>query len=168
MNSDRRCRRPKHLQRVFVAVGLASLCAMAGGQQRALKSAKPAPPTWEFRTSVDRMTDGRVCYARYGKLPDVVYTVGDVLVVNFHGRGGVDSFRYRIDQARPVEVSHPADDDEVAIGGADGSLLEGKVLLIDGYTVLKQRFDMTIDLVGLGAARAQMAAECRMYPLIKP
>lgn len=58
---------------------------------------------WQVVRTVDAMTDARRCMAIYNGHYDVQLTA-ESLAINYRGRGGVSSYRYRLDDAPAAEL----------------------------------------------------------------
>lgn len=117
---------------------------------------------WVAFESVDPMTDKKQCSATYVKDKQVLYTSKDAFKISYHGRGGVESYRYRFGKAQASEPESPDANANnwVTVPVFVSEALDAPNLRVQGTTVLKGLISMDISLKGLREARNALAARC--------
>jgi hypothetical protein len=123
-----------------------------------------AADRWQLAERTDRMTDAKVCTLGYTGNPRIWFE-SNQLVISFHGLGGVDSFRYRIDKhpASELRLGEQWGRGSISIQDWNDELSEGSTLIVDAMTFVPKRpVNMTIDLRGLKAAKAKMRSRCQL------
>ena len=140
-------------------VGLAICCVSLG--------APPARGVWSVYKSVDNMTDEPKCALSYSKDSNVFYKSTDELVISFYRRGGIGSYRYRVDKRRPSDLvlSTEGQRNFIVLQNYDSEFMDASTLRVEGLTFLDSIFSMDIDLKGLREARATMATACGLPPM---
>jgi hypothetical protein len=121
---------------------------------------------WSVRKSKDPMTDKVRCTGLYLKRFDVQLTM-DTLYISLRGRGGVRSYRLRLDEqpARSTEIASKMERDLSALGITGGhfrDLLTAQRLRISILTVLNNVVSEDISLLGFAEAHAVIIGpECK-------
>lgn len=144
----------------FIFLALPIICFA----QEKKPNARKQKQTWSLAVDADRMTDKKVCTIRYAKDKHVWYSDRDVLYVDYSKRGGVAGFQYRIDSRPPADYKLTKRDsnDSIKISVWYRNFLDGKILRINGHTVLNDPIVLDIDLVGLKEEREKMSKECEL------
>jgi hypothetical protein len=121
---------------------------------------------WYLHVSTDKMTDQRQCYLVYHLDKHTWVTDGgSLLIISYLGRGGVDSYKYRMGSG-PATSTHFANRREQATSAieipvSDADIGDAKRIVVAGLTVLKGLIDNDIDLDGFREAKAAMRTDAR-------
>jgi hypothetical protein len=108
---------------------------------------------WVVRCESDTMTDKMTCVGLYKDNINIQLNK-DTLYIVMSGRGGVDGYILRFDDAQPEEMTLATDKDKeigcVRIGGSDFQrLLSSKRLRVRVLTILRSLVDEDINLNGI-------------------
>lgn len=105
---------------------------------------------WSIYLTQDAMTDAPSCVATYKDRTDIQLS-DESFAISFRGRGGVSSFKYRLDDQPPSGVVLPTKVEKeigaVYLGGqAFSQLAAAKRIRVQVLTVLSSLVDEDIDL----------------------
>lgn len=119
---------------------------------------------WELRTENDSFSGETSCVIVQKDHFSIQVNL-DSFYVSYHGRGGVQGYKFRIDDNPPSEMRIPSqiekDIDAVAFSGADfGEIIRARRLRVQALTYTNGVQDDDIDLRGLAALFGQMSSGC--------
>lgn len=153
------------------AISLATVICLAVldlGSANAQAQGKKPTPLWELQVRTDKMTDKSDCILTYKRNRRIWVEDEANLVIDMHGQGGVQSYRYRFGSmpANPVQESskYEKESSTVRIWVPDNQLGEADRVLVRGETMTGSRFEEDIDLLGMREARAVMLANVKCKP----
>jgi hypothetical protein len=147
----------------MVLVFGASASAIAQGLSKAPVIATEA--NWKVLQTKDAMTDKVSCAAIYKDNYRIQLSPG-ALYISYKGRGGVSSYRLRIDEApaTAIRLASKAEEDLSTIILRDDlpKIKAAKRLRVSVFTVLKEVISEDLDLNGIAAAYAAVTGpKCR-------
>jgi hypothetical protein len=133
-------------------------------------AAKPADSntvsegSWQMRRTKDNMTDKQSCVISPAGKPYVQVTAQD-LYISYRGRGGVQAFRYRIDDGPPSELQLVSDiNKQIGALQIKGSTFDRIVranrLRVSALSVLSSMNEEDLPLDGLSRLHARLLKEC--------
>jgi hypothetical protein len=145
---------------VLVFLGALSVMDVSSAAAAGLGKVVTKLGDWTIYREQDAMTDAVSCVATYKATLQIQLTV-DSLAVSLRGRGGVSSYRYRLDNNPPGEL-HLANDIEketsaIVIDGDNFTgIIAAQRIRIEFLTILDTIVDEDIDLHGSRAAITYM------------
>lgn len=143
---------------------LPSLNAFAGDLKDAPVISKSG--SWSVRQSTDLMSDKKTCVAFY-KDSFYIQVTENNFSVSLYGRGGVQGYTYRVDDAAPTKMRVATDiEKKVSAAYLAGSefrqLLSSRRFRIQVLTMLPSLVEEDIDLRGLSEIHGVLtSAQCR-------
>lgn len=127
---------------------------------------------WSVRQSTDLMNDKKTCVALYKdgfyiQVTEANFSVSETYPVSLYGRGGIQGYTYRVDDAPPTKMKVATDiEKKVSAAYLTGSefrqLLSSRRFRIQVLTMLPSLVEEDIDLRGLSEIHGVLTGmKCR-------
>jgi hypothetical protein len=144
-------------------IGIVTACALTAASAAEARLEKRGPPIgdWHIYAEQDAMTDALQCVAYFRDGNDIQLT-GTSLALSYRGRGGVTSYRIRLDDNPPSDLRLATrierDISAIVLRGRDFEQIKtsGRVR-VQTSTLIRSLVDDDIDMTSAPAAIARMA-----------
>ncbi len=136
----------RHL--IFVAAAFGFACAANAADGFGKSEGKIG--RWSLYSEADSMTDKKQCTALYDDRSNIQLTL-ESLAIGFDGRGGIQGYKLRLDDAVAGDIQLPTDDEkQLQVVFVNGSVYEkvkaSKRLRLQAITILNTIVDEDIDM----------------------